>query len=181
MNHDWQGSMSGEGGDAELARLAQMGDREAFAELYRRYAPVVHGLLLARLPWHEVEDQAQEVFIAAFHRLASLRDPGAFGGWLCAITRNRAIEFLRTRAAVEELSEEAGAKCSSDAAESAEALAAIRALPESYRETLLLRLVEGLTGPEIAARTGLTHGSVRVNLHRGMELLRRALGKELQS
>jgi len=40
---------------------------------------------------------------------------------------------------------------------------------------LMLRLVEGMTGPEIAARTGLTDGSVRVNLHRGMKLLREKL------
>ena len=56
-------------------------------------------------------------------------------------------------------------------------LAAIRRLPEAYRETLVLRLVEGMTGPEIAERTGLTPGSVRVNLHRGMQLLREALGR----
>jgi len=62
-----------------------------------------------------------------------------------------------------------------DAAEAARALSAIRALPEAYRQTLMLRLVEGLSGPEIAERTGLTHGSVRVNLHRGMQLLRDAL------
>ena len=54
-------------------------------------------------------------------------------------------------------------------------LAALRALPEAYRETLVLRLVEGLSGAEIAERTGLTPGSVRVNLHRGMALLRIAL------
>ena len=48
-------------------------------------------------------------------------------------------------------------------------------LSETYRETLILRLVEGMTGPEIAARTGMTHGSVRVNLHRGMEQLRAKL------
>jgi RNA polymerase sigma-70 factor (ECF subfamily) len=41
---------------------------------------------------------------------------------------------------------------------------------------MILRLVEGMTGPEIAARTGLTHGSVRVNLHRGMQQLRARLG-----
>ena len=51
-------------------------------------------------------------------------------------------------------------------------LESVRALPDAYRETLILRLVEGMTGPEIAARTGLTEGSVRVNLHRGMKLLR---------
>jgi RNA polymerase sigma-70 factor, ECF subfamily len=51
----------------------------------------------------------------------------------------------------------------------------VRTLPEAYRETLVLRLVEGLTGPEIAERTGLTPASVRVNLHRGMKLLRERL------
>ncbi len=63
---------------------------------------------------------------------------------------------------------------SSDA-EAAAALRAIRELPEAYRETLMLRLVEGMTGPEIADRTGLTADSVRVNLHRGMKLLREKL------
>ena len=51
----------------------------------------------------------------------------------------------------------------------------IRGLPDAYRETLILRLVEGMTGPEIAERTGLTAGSVRVNLHRGMKQLREKL------
>ena len=55
-------------------------------------------------------------------------------------------------------------------------LAAIHTLPAAYRETLILRLVEGLSGPEIAARTGMTPGSVRVNLHRGMKQLREKLG-----
>jgi RNA polymerase sigma-70 factor (ECF subfamily) len=49
-------------------------------------------------------------------------------------------------------------------------------MPEAYRETLVLRLVEGMTGNEIAERTGLKPESVRVNLHRGMVLLRQALG-----
>jgi RNA polymerase sigma-70 factor (ECF subfamily) len=48
----------------------------------------------------------------------------------------------------------------------------IRSLPDAYRETLILRLVEGLSGPEIAAQTGLSPDSVRVNLHRGMKMLR---------
>ena len=58
----------------------------------------------------------------------------------------------------------------------AEILELIRSLPEAYRETLVLRLVEGMTGPEIAERTGLTAASVRVNLHRGMKQLREKLG-----
>jgi RNA polymerase sigma-70 factor, ECF subfamily len=51
----------------------------------------------------------------------------------------------------------------------------IRSLPEAYREPLVLRLVEGMSGQEISERTGLTPASVRVNLHRGMKLLRARL------
>ncbi len=58
---------------------------------------------------------------------------------------------------------------------SAAILEVVMSLSETYRETLILRLVEGMTGPEIAARTGMTNGSVRVNLHRGMEQLRAKL------
>ncbi len=60
-------------------------------------------------------------------------------------------------------------------------LGVVRGLPEAYREPLILRLVEGMTGPEIAARTGLTHGSVRVNLYRGMQLLRVKLNERAGS
>ena len=60
-------------------------------------------------------------------------------------------------------------------AEAIAVLDTIRALPEAYRETLILRLVEGMTGPEISERTGLTPESVRVNLHRGMKMLRERL------
>ena len=54
-------------------------------------------------------------------------------------------------------------------------LAAVERLPLAYRETLTLRFVEGMTGQEIAAKTGLTEGSVRVNLHRGMKQLKEEL------
>ena len=53
----------------------------------------------------------------------------------------------------------------------------VRRLPEAYRETLLMRLVEGMSGNEIAERSGLTPASVRVNLHRGMKLLRERSGR----
>jgi RNA polymerase sigma-70 factor (ECF subfamily) len=109
-------------------------------------------------------------------KLESLRDSAAFAGWLSAIARNRAVDFHRRSREHMELQEDvAEAGPSTDEAHAI--LAMIRALPDAYSETLILRLVEGLTGPEIAARTGLTPGSVRVNLHRGMEQLRARLGQ----
>jgi RNA polymerase sigma-70 factor (ECF subfamily) len=66
----------------------------------------------------------------------------------------------------------------SEAREEAErVLTELRALPESYRETLSLRLLGECSGIEIARLTGMTHGSVRVNLHKGMEMLRERLSR----
>ncbi len=156
---------------------ARGGDRAAFGRLYARFLPMVHGLLLARVPYTDVDDLAQEVFLQALRKLESLRDAAAFGGWLATIARNRAHDFFRSARVETELPEALTAKTGKPDAEALAALAAIRSLPEAYRETLILRLVEGMSGPEIAARTGLTPGSVRVNLHRGMAKLREILGK----
>jgi RNA polymerase sigma-70 factor (ECF subfamily) len=163
--------------DGRLVRAARDGDRAAFSSLYERYARVVHGLLLARVGRDNVEDLVQDVFLTAWRRLDDLRDPAAFGGWLIMITRNRAMDFHRARSAEfvelpDSLAVPAGA---AERTEAHAALDAIRGLPEAYRETLMLRLVEGLSGPEIAMRTGLTPASVRVNLHRGMKLLHEKL------
>jgi RNA polymerase sigma-70 factor (ECF subfamily) len=93
------------------------------------------------------------------------------------IARNRAMDFHRRSRETVEVTEDLKSSDSSGA-QAEEILAIIRTLPDAYRETLVLRLVEGMTGPEIAARTGLTAASVRVNLHRGMKLLRTKLGFE---
>ena len=162
--------------DARLVQQAGSGDEGAFGRLYQRYARMVHGLLLARVGPTDADDLVQEVFLIAWRRLEGLRDPAAFGGWLAAIARNRAIDHLRRRQPVEELPGHlAAADTTAARVEALAVLALIRTLPEAYRETLVLRLVEGMSGPEIAGRTGLTPASVRVNLHRGMKLLREKL------
>ena len=163
--------------DSVLVIAARDGDRAAFGRLHDRYAPMVHGILLARVPRWEVEDLVQDVFLKALRQLESLRDTEAFGAWLARIARNCAADFHRNRRDEETLDDEAHATTSADL-EAVRVLSLIRTLPEAYRETLVLRLVEGLTGPEIAAQTGLTPGSVRVNLHRGVRLLREKLGLE---
>lgn len=165
--------------EALLVKAVRHGEQEAFAKLYSLYAPMVHGILLARVPWDEVDDLVQDVFLVALKKLNTLRDDAAFGAWLAMIARNRAMDFHRRKRDTEELSDDLATQDSSEAGrEAANVLEVICGLPEAYRETLVLRLVEGMTGPEIADRTGLTPASVRVNLHRGMKLLREKLGME---
>ena len=157
-----------------VVSAARRGDRAAFAELYRRFSRAVHGVVLVRVRYGDAADIVQDVFAIAIERLPQLADVAAFPGWLLAIARNRAIDHLRAAKPTDELPELPVQ--ASRRAEVAQVLAALRELPEAYRETLVLRLVEGMTGPEIAEQTGLSAGSVRVNLHRGMKLLRDRLG-----
>jgi RNA polymerase sigma-70 factor, ECF subfamily len=163
---------------ARLVRDAQRGDRAAFAELYQRFTRMVHGIVLARIARpgaHDVDDVVQDVFVTALERLGDLREPAAFGGWLAAIARHRATDRRRRMPVMEPLEDNVAATRDPDRLEARAILNAVRALPDAYRETLILRLVEGMTGAEIADRTGLTPASVRVNLHRGMKLLREKL------
>ena len=159
--------------EIETVRLARAGDRVAFGALHRRYARVVHGLLLARVQPEIADDLVQDVFLTAMQRLHTLDDASAFGAWLCRIARNRAVDHHRRVHRFEPLTD-VGAP-PPPTAEAHQVLDVLRSLPDTYAETLILRLVEGLTGPEIAEKTGLTEGSVRVNLHRGMTLLRERL------
>ena len=171
-------------GDSSLVLAACAGDRAAFGGLYAKYARMVHGILLARVPAGDVDDLVQDVFLRALPRLCDLRDVERFGPWLCAITRNRANDYYRQTRAVAAVTESLpedeaklpAAKTGPDP-QAAMILTIVRSLPDAYRETLILRLVEGMTGPEIAARTGLKPGSVRVNLHRGMQQLREKLAQ----
>lgn len=173
--------------DDAVVSAARAGDRSAFGLLYQRYARVVHGILLCRVPPREVDDLVQEVFLLALRKLDSLRDLSRFGAWLSAITRNRANDYYRKANPVDRATgpdaEEPAQSLTNDHVmeqEAAMTLAVLCTLPEAYRESLTLRLVEGMTGPEIAERMGLTHGSVRVNLHRGMQMLREKLAEKAQ-
>jgi RNA polymerase sigma-70 factor (ECF subfamily) len=161
--------------EATIVKRACRGDRRAFAALHQRYARVVHAILLARLPAGEVEDCLQDVFVLALRKIHTLRDAGSVGPWLATLARNRAADWWRREIRPEPLPEEVVAPHGREV-EAGEVLDIVRGLPAAYAETLMMRLAESMTGPEIARATGLSPGSVRVNLHRGMKLLRERLG-----
>lgn len=163
--------------EAALVEQVRAGDNEAFSRLYARYGRLVHGILLARVPYGEVDDLVQDVFMTALRKIDTLRDAGAFGPWVAMIARNRAMDFHRRSRETTEVTE-AIAQTRAEQREAVEVLNLIRQLPEAYREPMILRFVEGMTGPEIAERTGLQPASVRVNIHRGMKILRERLGAD---
>lgn len=168
---------------SSLVAAARHGDRCALDRLCRRFAPVVHGILLGHVQKADADDLTQEVFETVLARLGDLRDDAAFPGWIVAITRRTALSAGRRPALLtgirwDDIPDAANPE---QRLEAQKALYLIRKLPTAYREPLILRLVQGLSGQEIAELTGLTPGSVRVNLHRGMAQLRAALANHRET
>ena len=156
---------------------ARRGDHEAFNALHRHFGRVVHAIVLTRVGAADAADLVQDVFLQVFQKLHTLEDDQAFPAWLSQLARNRASRHVRDAKRSSTLDEAPVAAMDHSASPDAKKIVrALQALPEAYAETLAMRLIEGLTGPEISERTGLTPGSVRVNLHRGMALLREKLG-----
>lgn len=174
QNRDPSGGGSEDSSATEQCALhvanARKGNHEAFQELYKRFFPMVHGILLSRVPHSEVDDLVQEIFLQAWRQLGKLREDRAFGSWLAQITRRRSVDHFRYKDSTEQLPKNLSVDPVQE--EAWFLLSAIRRLPEAYRETLIMRFVESLTGQEIASLTGLRPDSVRVNLHRGVALLR---------
>src|SRR5271168_413877 len=96
--------------DAQLVLAARGGDRAAFGELYERFGRMVHGVLLAHVPYSEVDDLMQDVFLTALRRLDTLREPVAFAAWLLTIARNRANDFHRRPRPTEQYQEASDSK-----------------------------------------------------------------------
>ena len=160
---------------AEWVRAAQAGSPEAFGKLHRRFVALVHGVLLSRFRPAVAEELTQECFLIAFQKLPQLRDALKFGPWIAAIARRLKAQE-RSECTSEEGIDIADTRQNPESSAEAERiLIAIHQLPMAYREALVLRLVEGMDGAEIAAAIGLSPESVRVNLHRGLKKLRELL------
>src|SRR5436190_6065354 len=101
--------------ESGLLDAVRQGSQDGFAQLYKQYSPMVHGILLARVPYGEVADLVQDVFLTAYRQLRNLRDDNAFGGWLATIARNRANDFHRRSVDSEELTEAHHGQRDSDA------------------------------------------------------------------
>jgi RNA polymerase sigma-70 factor (ECF subfamily) len=176
--------------DEALVRSSKAGDRVAFEELVRRTSQ----LLFARLyletgDTHRAEDLVQETFLTAYRSLHQLTDPNRFRPWLLKIAQNMAIDASRR----ELRKKRAGSPALHRAMDSVVAnrptpdeglvrkerqkivLSLLRSLPEEYRMPLTLRYIGGADYETICLQLGLTNGSLRGLLHRGLKLLRNQL------
>src|SRR5436305_6481820 len=118
--------------EVALVRAVLEGEHDRYGRLYEMYAPLVHGILLARVPRDEVADLVQDIFLHALRKLHTLRDAKSFGPWIAMIARNRAMDFHRsTRETVEVTEQIAIANTPNRTAR--EVLDLIRVLLDAYR------------------------------------------------
>jgi RNA polymerase sigma-70 factor (ECF subfamily) len=180
--------------DRDLAERAVRGDAAAFEELVRRTGRLVFArCALETGDPQRAEDLAQETFLAAWRSIRSLQDPGGLRAWLLRIAQNACIDARRRDARLKRgpgvssatLDEVAGPPQEDRLArgESRErALAILRSLPDEYRLPLTLRYLGGADFESIRLQMGISPGSLRGLLNRGMQLLRvelkRAMGPE---
>jgi RNA polymerase sigma-70 factor (ECF subfamily) len=177
--------------DAELVRQVLGGQTAAYAELMRRHAGRVHALCLARV-WRlaDAEELAQEAAYRGLRDLATLRDPGLFGRWLCRIARNvcanwrkdrdnahLSLSRLGDRAGLCACPERSGWFAVDQADEVRRLMEEVRALPEEYREALTLYYSQRLTYAELAELLEVSPATVNYRLTRARELLRERLGR----
>lgn len=178
--------------DEGLVRNARSGDRAAFEELVRRTSRMVYArLYLDTGDAHAAEDLVQETYLRAFRSLHQLTDPRGFRAWLMTIGQSALIDSVRRagaqrrspppRAGMEALdgapapeSEQAGFAETRDKVRQI-----LQSLPEEYRLPLTLRYIDGADYDSIQMQLGLSPGSLRGLLYRGLQLLRRAVKQEV--
>lgn len=130
----------------------------------------------------DAEDVAQEVLIAVAEHVDSYGGEARFTTWLHGVTRNKAIAFLRRKRDTAVLADDGGdvVRISSMIATRSVLDAAIAAIPDPYRDAVVLRDIEGLTYEEVSERLGVKLNTVRTRIARGRALAAANLAGTLQ-
>ncbi len=186
-------TMDGNDPDAELVRLAQLGDTRAFEALVVKYQRRIarHVARYVKRPV-DVEDVVQEVFIKAYRGIASFKGESAFYTWMYRIAKNAALNFVTRQSKVVVLQEDLAPReigeppdVGSDAEDPERVLLgkqisetvgrAMTQLQPELAEALSLYEVEGKQYKEIAQMLAIPIGTVRTRIFRAREFIAKRL------
>ena len=179
--------------DEQLVERSRRGDRAAFEELVRRTGRLVYARMVMCCPdRHRAEDLAQEVFLTAWRSIGQVTRGQGFRTWLMTVASSVAVDAARRSGrkkrgggeAAEGLSEGLRDRKAAGPAEMAEraeerrrVLEVVEELPEEYRRVVMLRYLAGADYETIERQLGLSNGSLRGLLNRGMAMLRERMRK----
>ena len=177
--------------DAALVRRSLGGDQEAFGVLVSRHARSILSVTSRMLgPSADAEDVAQETFVAAFKSLASFQFGAKFSTWLYRIAVNKCTDALRARRPTVSL-DEAGddGQTAWDTVDEEtphweleqvelawELDKGIQALPHLYRESFVLKHIEGLGYDEMSEILGVNRDTLKMRVYKARTILCQSLG-----
>jgi len=176
----------GELPDLLLVERTRGRDTRAFETLMRRYNRRLYRIARSILNNDEVAEEAvRAAYFRAFANLDRYEPAGKFGTWLARLAFNEALSLRRHAPASTSAAAQPGPAVSGDGAEvemSRQQLeAAIDALPEVFRTVLVLRVIEDLSGVEVAVCLGLNETTVRTRLYRAQQRLKVEVARRLRA
>jgi RNA polymerase sigma-70 factor (ECF subfamily) len=162
--------------DEELLASFLRGDEASFGELMGRHEQKVFAVAL-KITGSRADalDATQDAFVTAFRRADTFRGEAAFGTWLFRIAINAAKDVVRKRKPTEELPEDGGGvvggRVDDAVALRMDLSAALRDLPDEYREAVVMHDLGGIPYEQIAEDTGVRIGTVKSRISRGRRRL----------
>ena len=170
-----------------LIKSAKAGSELAFTKIFNRYKPFVEGVLMTYIKDEdEAKDIANIVFLKVFNKISTFTNYDTFGGWLRILTKNVAIDYLRTVKQTYSLQEGTTANEFEESSDDTEKsyidrmtyenlIAMFDKLPPSYRDACRMFYVDNMPIAEISKALGVPKGTIKSNLHRMRKILRNHL------
>ena len=167
----------------ELIHNCKKGKREAQAELYRKYSGILFGMCLKYSKNKtEAEDNLHDSFVTIFNKIDQYHFKGSFEGWIKRITVNTVLQKYRKEQHLNVVSENYGDQMEVDTEQVDVSLSTllgyIQELPNKYRLTFNLYVLDGYSHKEISEMLGTSTGTSKSNLARAKMILREKIEKE---
>lgn len=170
-----------------LIKSAKAGSELAFTKIFNRYKPFVEGVLMTYIKDEdEAKDIANIVFLKVFDKISTFTNYDTFGGWLRILTKNVAIDYLRTVKQTYSLQEGVTSNEFEENSDDTEKsyidrmtyenlIAMFDKLPPSYRDACRMFYVDNMPIAEISKALGVPKGTIKSDLHRMRKILRNHL------
>ncbi|MCL6266695.1 RNA polymerase sigma factor [Flagellimonas myxillae] len=167
----------------ELIHNCKKGKRQAQAELYRKYSGILFGMCLKySRNKTEAEDNLHDSFMTIFNKIDQYKFNGSFEGWMKRITVNTVLQKYRKEQYLDVVSENVGEDLDVDTERTDISLSTllghIQELPNKYRLTFNLYVLDGYSHKEISEMLGTSTGTSKSNLARAKMILREKIDKE---
>ena len=179
--------------DVQLIQAVLSGDDSAFGILFEKYKKSVHALAWRKIgDFHYAEEITQDVFLRAYQKLSTLRDPSQFLRWLYVITDRLCLNWLQRKPKIEEsmqsledtpMKEVAESDYARHEVEQRETEATeqrfeivkklLEKLPEGEHTAITLHYLGEMSTPEIAKFLNVSVNAIKTRLHRARERLKK--------